>query len=170
MRKLFGCLTVIAMIFGGVWFVRQWNGVTPWGASTGSIGRNRSGEPTTAQKTKSTLQQIAENPTRFKGQRQTVKGRVRNATKIASNRNLYLLVDGDARVLVIDDKAAPQNYYPRSATGVVQVIGPPIGGLNYAYVTDVKSGVKVNPPRWQDVARFFTEKYDKVKTGIDQAT
>ena len=168
MRKVFGCLTVIAMIFGGYWFVRSWNGVTPWGEGTGSIGHNN--KVPVAQKTKSTLQQIADNPTRFKGSRQTVRGRVRNATKIASNRNLYLLVDGDARVLVIDDKAAPQAYYPRAVTGTVQTIGPPIGGLNYAYVTDVKSGVKVNAPRWQDVAKFFTEKYDKVKTGIDEAT
>ena len=171
MAKLLGCLGLILMVIGGVWFARRWNRFPDQGESTGLIAkRNNVKTPDAAEKTRSTLQQIAEEPTRFKGQTKTVTGRVRDANKIASNRNMYTLIDGDARIMVIDDKPAPKPYYPRTVTGVVQVIGPPVGGLNYAYVTDVKSGVKVNPPSWEEVKVFFTTKYDDVRDEVNQQT
>ena len=180
MRRLLGCGTVILMLIAALFFVRGWNSVTSWGSGTGNINRELAsrGEPSASggtsapgvataagQKIDSTLRQIADNPLKFKGQKKTVRGRVRASTKIASNRNLYLVVEGDSRVLVIDDKAPPRMYYPRSATGVVQTVAG-FGGKQYAYVTDVKSGVKVNPPKWQDIAKFFTTKYDDVKSGV----
>lgn len=163
MGKIFGCLGLILMVIGGVWFARRWNHFPDQGESTGLIARRHDANAKdTEAKTRSSLQQIADEPTRFKGQTKSITGRVRDASKIASNRNMYTLVDGESRILVIDDKAAPKPYYPRTVTGVVQTIGPPIGGLNYAYLTDVKSGVKVNPPSWDEVKVFFTTKYDAV--------
>jgi hypothetical protein len=167
MRRLLGCGLVILILIGAVFFVRGWNKVPQWGGGTGTIAREV-GQRTegAVNKTESVLRQIAKDPVRFKGQRRTVTGRVRSATKIASNRNMYLLVEGNDRILVIDDKAAPRPYYPRTVSGVVQTIGPNIGGLNYAYLTDVKSGVKVNPPKWDEVQGFFVDKFDRVQEGI----
>jgi hypothetical protein len=171
MRRLLGCFTVLVMLVGAFYFVRGWNGVSPWGASTGSIGQAQRGqtEPGVGHKTVSTLSQIAQNPTRFKGKRMTVKGRVRGATKIASNRNLYMLTDGDYRVLVIDDKAPPKDYWPRTVNGEVRVIGPQIGGLNYAYLVDAKPGVRIDPPKREEVEHFFSANYKKLKSGVDEA-
>ena len=156
MGKIFGCLGLIAMVIGGIVFARQWNHFPDQGESTGLIAkRHDANAPGAEEKTRSTLEQIAAEPTRFKGQTKTVTGRVRDSSKIASNRNMYTLIDGESRILVIDDKAAPKPYYPRTVKGVVQTIGPPIGGLNYAYMTDVKSGVKVNPPSWDESESVF---------------
>jgi hypothetical protein len=166
MRRLLGCGMVIVMLIAALFFVRGWNAVTTWGTGTGNINREiQERAPTVRRGAESALRQISQNPIKFKGQKKTVRGRVRAATKIASNRNLYLLVEGDSRVLVIDDKAPPRVYYPRQVTGVVQTVAG-FGGKEYAYVTDVKSGVKVNPLKWQDIAKFFTEKYDDVQAGV----
>ena len=157
------------MVIGGIWFARRWNRFPDQGESTGLIAKAAQyvNAPDTTGKTRSTLQQIADEPTRFKGQTKTVTGRVRDANKIASNRNMYTLLDGDARILIIDDKPAPKPYYPRTVKGApCRCIGPPVGGLNYAYLTDVKSGVKVNPPTWEEVKVFFTTKYDDVRDEV----
>ncbi len=169
MRRLLGCGTLIVILIGAYFFVQGWNKVTSWGTPAGSIARQmKASGDTVGKQASSVLHQIAQNPMRFQGKRQTVTGRVRSATKIASNRNMYLLVDGDDRILVIDDKAPPKPYYPRTVSGVVQIIGPQIGGQNYAYLTDVKSGVKVDPPKLKDVEKFFVGKFDQVREGVDQ--
>ena len=169
MRRLLGCGTLIVILIGAYFFVKGWNKVTSWGTPTGSIARQmKAGGEAAGTQATSLLHQIAQNPARFQGKRQRVTGRVRSATKIASNRNMYLLVEGNDRILVIDDKAAPKPYYPRTVSGVVQTIGPQIAGQNYAYLTDVKSGVKVDPPKLQDVEKFFVEKYDQVREGVNQ--
>lgn len=172
-RRLFGCALTILMLFGAFMFVRQWRSTTPWAVGTGNIQGNSKDLPArdsrgVGTKTKSTLAQIADNPTRFEGKRMTVTGRVRGAGKYASNRNIYNLVQGDYRILVIDDKKPPREYWTRTVSGVVKVIGPKVGGLNRAYLVDVKQGVKINPPQWSEVSRFFTEKYQKVKAGVDE--
>ena len=175
MRRLLGCGTLIVILIGAVFFVRGWNRVTTWGTSTGTIARQISRRAETAgervgqavaETRNSTLRDIARNPLRFEGQRKTVTGRVRSVTKIASNRNLYLLVEGNDRILVIDDKAPPKPYYPRTVSGVVRTIGPQAMGHNYAYLVDVKSGVKVNPPRWPEVQSFFVEQYDYIRKNV----
>ncbi len=174
MRKLIGLVALIIMLFGAYWFVRGWRSTTPWAVGTGRIqgsskdipARDERGAGT---KTRSTIGEITANPTRFEGKRMTVTGRVRSAGKYASNRNMYMLVSGDDRILVIDDKAPPREYWPRTVTGTVQTIGPKIGGINRAYLVSVREGVKINPPKWETVSRFFTEKYRDVKAGVDDA-
>lgn len=169
MRRLLGCGAIIALLIGAYFFVRGWNKVTTWGTGTGSIARQAQGRGEASGAPRAPLlQQIAQNPARFKGKRATVTGRVRSATKIASNRNMYLLVEGNDRILVIDDKAPPKPFYPRTVSGVVQTIGPQALGQNYAYLVDVKSGVKVNPPRWAEVQSFFVERYDYIRKNVSQ--
>ena len=175
MRRLLGCGALIVILIGAVFFVRGWNRVTTWGTSTGTIARQISERAETAgervgqaveETRNSTLRDIARNPLRFEGQRKTVTGRVRSVTKIASNRNLYLLVEGNDRIVVIDDKAPPRAYNVRTVSGVVRTVGPRIAGRNYAYLVDVKSGVKVNPPKLSDIEKFFVGTYDKAKKGV----
>ena len=167
MRRLLGCGMMIALLVGAFFFVQGWNRVTNWGTGTGRIATEKSarGEEKSLS-AGSQLRQIARNPTRFEGKRATVTGRVRSATKLASNRNMYLLVEGDDRILVIDDKAPPRPYYPRTVSGIVRTFGPQAFGHNYAYLVDVKSGVKVDPPRWSEVQKFFVEKYEDVRRGV----
>jgi hypothetical protein len=172
-RKIISLVALVAMLFGAYWFVKGWRSTTPWAVGTGRIQAKSEDIPERDErgvgtKTRSTLGEIAANPTRFQGKRMTVTGRVRSAGKYASNRNIYTLVSGDDRILVIDDKAPPREYWPRTVTGVVQVIGPKVGGLNRAYLVDVKQGVKVNPPKWETVSRFFTDKYNQVKSGVQE--
>ncbi|MBV9864828.1 MAG: hypothetical protein JO316_05730 [Abitibacteriaceae bacterium] len=166
-------ILVVLIALGAFYFVKKWHSVTPWGTETGKIGgasrdlpaRDKRSVP---QKVGSQLHEIVTNPTRFENKRATVNGRVRGASKYASNRNIYMLTDGNDRILVIDDKQPPQEYWPRAVSGTVKVIGPPIGGLQYAYIVDVKQGVKVNPPTWSEVSHFFTDKYQDVKQGAKE--
>lgn len=167
MRRLLGCGMMIVLLVGAYFFVRGWNKVTTWGTGTGSIASQKAargeaeGAPTGSQ-----LRQVSQNPTRFNGKRATVTGRVRSSTKLASNRNMYLLVEGQDRILVIDDKAPPKPYYPRTVSGIVHTVGPQALRQNYAYIVDVKSGVKVDPPRWSEIQKFFVEKYDAARKGV----
>ena len=173
MGRIIGLILVLGMLWGAIQFVRQWNATTPPGVGSGRIaGKSqnlpaRDKRPVSA-KVKSQLVQITENPARFESKRATVRGRVRGAMKYASNRNMYLLVEGDNRLLVIDDKKPPREYWPRTVSGTVKVIGPPVGGLQYAYLVDVKKGVRIDPPKWTDIAHFFTDKYNKVKTSLQE--
>lgn len=169
MRRLLGCGAMIVLLIGAFFFVKSWNTVSTWGTGTGRIAREIQGKgEAVGEQAATILHKIRQDPTRFEGKRATVTGRVRSATRLASNRNMYLLVEGDDRILVIDDKAPPRPYYPRTVTGVVQTIGPKIAGQNYAYLTDVKSGVRVDPPKLQDVQRFFAQKYDAVREGVEK--
>ncbi|MDF2439427.1 MAG: hypothetical protein JWN98_411 [Abditibacteriota bacterium] len=173
MRRLMGCGLTILMLIGAFLFVRQWRSTTPWAVGTGDIqGKSKDLPARDARgvgtKTKSTLAQIASDPTRFEGRRMTVTGRVRGAGKYASNRNIYTLAEGDYRILVVDDKKPPREYWTRTVSGEVKVFGPKVGGLNRAYLVDVKQGIKINPPQWSEVSHFFTEKYQRVKAGVDE--
>ena len=167
MRRLLGCGMVIVLLVGAYFFVKGWNKVTTWGTGTGSIAAQKAGRGEAGgASTGSQLKQVSQNPARFKDKRVTVTGRVRSSTKLASNRNMYLLVEGNDRILVIDDKAPPRPYYPRTVSGIVHTFGPQAFGQNYAYLVDVKSGVKVDPPRWSEVQKFFAEKYEDVRQGV----
>lgn len=170
MRKLGSLIALIVMAIGAFFFVKQWHSVTPWGTETGKIGGSSRDLPTrdkrtVAAKASSQMHEIVSNPTRFENKQATITGRVRSASKYASNRNIYTLVNGDDRILVIDDKAPPLEYRLRTVKGTVKIIGPPIGGWQYAYIVSVKEGVKVNPPTWSNISHFFTDKYTAVKHG-----
>ena len=167
MRRLLGCGMMIVLLIGAYFFVRGWNKVTTWGTGTGSIAAQKTGRGEAGGASAgSRLRQIAQNPARFKDKRATVTGRVRSSTRLASNRNMYLLVEGNDRILVIDDKAPPRPYYPRTVSGIVHTFGPQAFGQNYAYLVDVKSGVKVNAPRWNEVQKFFAEHYNSARREI----
>jgi hypothetical protein len=162
MRKIISFILVACIVVGAVLFVGKWRTTTPWAVGTGDIaGKSRDlaardKRPVTA-KVKSKIGGITENPTRFQNQRVTVTGRVRGAGKLASNRNIYTLSDGDDRLLVIDDKARPKEYWARTVSGVVKVIGPPIGGLRYAYLVDVREPAKFVAPTWDDLKDYFSK-------------
>jgi len=161
MRKIIGLIFVILMFVGAWGFFRAWRGTTPLGVGTGRIagketdlaGRDKRG---LGAKTRSKLRGITDNPLRYKDQRVSVSGRVRGAGKLAANRNIYTLVDGNERILVIDDKPTPKEYWKQTVNGTVKVIGPPVGGLNYAYIVDVKNPAKFTAPRWQDIKDYFS--------------
>jgi hypothetical protein len=161
MRKLVSLAFLILMVIGAWAFLKSWRGVSPLGVGTGRIAgkssdvadRDKRG---LGEKARSSLTGITEDPLRYKDKRVSVTGRVRGPGKLASNRNIYTLAAGDDRLLVIDDKAPPKEYWPRTVTGVVKVVGPPIGGLQYAYIVDVKNPAKFNAPKWQDLKDYFT--------------
>jgi hypothetical protein len=149
------------MMLGGWVFFKAWRGTTPLAVGTGRIagtstdlaGRDQRGIGT---KARSKLRGITDNPLRYKDKRVTVTGRVRGAGKLASNRNIYTLAEGNDRILVIDDKTRPKEYWPRTVSGVVKVVGPPVGGLNYAYIVDVKNPAKFTAPQWSEIKDYFT--------------
>lgn len=161
MKKILNVAMLVLMVFGAVLFVRGWRKTSPLGVGTGEISgksldpRARDERPL-GQKVRSKLRDITDNPLRYKDQPMTVTGRVRGAGKLASNRNIYTISEGDDRLLVIDDKKPPTEYYRRTVKGIVKVIGPPVGGLQYAYLVDVKEGVKFNPPRWSEIKDYFS--------------
>lgn len=162
MRKIISLALVVLMIVGAVAFVRKWRSTTPLAFGTGDLkGKStdraaRDNRPL-GQKVRSKLRGITDNPARFQNKRVTVSGRVRGAAKLASNRNIYTISDGDDRLLVIDDKAPPREHWPRKVSGVVKVVGPPIGGLQYAYLVDVKNPAKFTAPQWSDIKHYFTK-------------
>lgn len=161
MRKIIGIVLLILMVVGMWSFTKSWRKVSPLGVGTGAIAGVSTDQASRDQrglgeKTRAKFSGILDNPTRFQDKRVTVTGRVRGAGKLASNRNIYTLTEGDDRILVIDDKAAPKEYWPRTVSGVVKVVGPPVGGLQYAYIVDVKQGVKFNPPTWQELKNYFS--------------
>jgi hypothetical protein len=162
MRKITGLILGVLMVVGLVGFVRQWRYTTAPAYGTGDIAGNSADRAARdsrgiGTKMRERFRNITQNPLRYQDQRVTVTGRVRGATKLASNRNIYTLTQGDYRLLVIDDKAPPREYWPRTVNGTVKVIGPPVGGLQYAYVTDVREPAKFNAPRWQDIKHYFDQ-------------
>ena len=174
MRGLFRLVMLVIVVIGGYYFVQQWRSVTPWGVQTGKISGvsrdlpARDKRPVT-EKVASPIREITENPTRFENKKVTVTGRVRGAAKYASNRNIYMLTaDEENKILVIDDKKPPDERWPRTVKGTVKVIGPPVGGLQYAYIVDVKEGVKFTPPRWDQVQHYFSDKYGEMKQGVKE--
>ena len=161
MRKVLGLIAVLFTVVCAALFVRQWRSTTPPAVGTGDIAGQSADLPARdqrplGQKVRSKLSRITENPTRFKNQRVTVTGRVRGAAKLASNRNIYTVTDGKNRLLVIDDKAPPREYWPRTVSGVVKVIGPPVGGLRHAYLVDVRKPARIDTPRWSEVKHYFS--------------
>ncbi len=161
MRKIIGLILVVLMVVGLFGFVRQWRSTTAPAYGTGDIAGNSADRAERDQrgvgtKMRERFRNITEQPTRFENQRVTVTGRVRGATKIASNRNIYTLTQGDYRLLVIDDGPRPREYWPRTVNGDVKLIGPPMGGLQYAYVVDVEEPAKFNAPQWNDIRQYFT--------------
>ena len=162
MWKFIGLVLVVLMVVGLFGFVRQWRGTTAPTYGTGDIAGNSADraqrdERGAGTKMRERFRAITQNPTRYKSQRVTITGRVRGATKIASNRNVYTLTQGKYRLLVIDDGPRPREYWPRTVKGVVQLIGPPVGGLQYAYVVDVGQPAKFNAPQWNDIRQYFTK-------------
>jgi hypothetical protein len=169
MGKLFGAVLFLIFLVGAYFFVKQWKSTSSWGASTGTIARREGVKPTesTPARASSLIAQISQNPQKFAGKRVSVSGRVRGNSKYASNRNLYRLTDGKYSLMVVDDKAAPKEYWPRAVTGTVKVIKPPLGN-GYAYIVNVKGNPNINL-KWQDVKSFFGEKIEGVKTEAQRA-
>lgn len=175
MRGIFRLIMVVLVVLVGFYFVQQWRSVTPWGVGTGRIGGvsrdlpARDRRPVT-QKVGSSIKEVISNPTRFENKKVSLTGRVRGVTKYASNRNMYLLVEDESnKILVIDDKDPPEQDWPRTVSGTVKVIGPPIGGLQYAYLVDVKQGVQFTPPKWEQIKDYFSGKYNEVKKGVKES-
>ncbi|MDQ3814688.1 MAG: hypothetical protein M3347_12150, partial [Armatimonadota bacterium] len=164
MGRIIGLILLVAALWASIQFVRQWRSSPPKRAGTGRIANKR---PPTA-KTLVRLAQIAQNPARYENKRVTITGRVQGAVRYVANGTMYLLVDGNSRLPVIADKKPPQENEKRTVTGVVKVIRAPWGGLQYAYLVDLKKGVSFDPPKWTEIARFFTEKYQKVKTRVEE--
>lgn len=175
MRGLFRLIMAVLVVLVGFYFVQQWRSVTPWGGGTGRIGGVSRDLPardkqSVAPRAGQSIKAVVANPTRFENKRVSLTGRVRGATKYASNRNMYMLIeDEDNKILVIDDKAPPEEDRPRTVAGTVKVIGPPIGGLQYAYLVDVKQGVQFTPPRWDQIKDYFSGKYHEVKKGVGES-
>jgi len=165
MRKLGGCFTLIVFLAVAYFLVQQWRATSPLGIGTGSIAGGGSGKK---QPARSTLVQIVENPTRFTNRKLTVTGRVRGAGRLASNRNIYRLIEGDYKLLVIDDKAPPKDYALRTVSGQVKLIKPPIGNTSYAYLVSVKEGVKFPEPSWKEASGWFTGKYFDAKNAVKE--
>lgn len=174
MGGLFRLVLVVLMVIGAYYFVQRWRSVTPLGVGTGNIGGVSTDLPardtrSLPQKAASQIHEITTHPTRFENQHVTVTGRVRGPAKYASNRNIYTLVEDEGdKILVIDDKAPPDEYAKRTVSGTVKVIGPPVGGLQYAYLVDVKEGVKFNPPQWNEIKHFFDKQYNSFKEGVNE--
>jgi hypothetical protein len=161
MRKLVTVAFLVLMAVGAWAFVKSWRSTTPLAVGTGKIAGTSSDlaardERGLGAKTRAKFSGITDDPLRYKDQKVTVTGRVRGAAKLASNRNIYTLAEGDDRILVIDDKPAPKEAWPRTVNGVVKVVGPPVGGLRYAYVVDVREPAKFKAPQWQDIKDYFT--------------
>jgi len=162
MRKIIPLIFLILIALGAWTFFKAWRGTTPMGAGTGRIagketdlaGRDSRG---LGAKTRSKLRGITDDPLRYQNQRISISGRVRGPGKLAANRNIYTLSDGNDRILVIDDKAPPKEYWPRTVNGVVKVVGPPIGGLRHAYLVDVREPAKFTAPKWQDIKNYFSQ-------------
>ena len=174
MRKLGGCLMLIVFAVGAYFFYQQWRTTTPWGVGTGKIGGRSEDIPardkrSPVAKTRSVIFQIAENPTRFTDKTVTVTGRVRGAGRLASNRNIYRLTDGEHRLLVIDDKAPPKDYALRTVKGKVKLLKPPIGNASYAYLVSVKEGAKIDELTWNEAKGFFTDKFQDIQKGVKEA-
>jgi hypothetical protein len=163
-------------------FVRKWQSDPSWGVGTGKIS-GKSGDVQTVSSTgssstnstqtstaKSPLVQIVENPTKFDNKSMTVRGRVRGATQLASNRFVYQLVDGDYKLTVFDDRKPPESDWMQTVTGVVKTIRPPLGSSVFAYINTTRSGVHYNEPSWNDIKGFFTDKFDVMKKGIHEMT
>jgi hypothetical protein len=167
MKKLFGAILLLLFLVGVYFFVRSWKGTASWGVGTGKLARRAGAPPedtgTAATKT-SLIRQISDNPQQYVGKRVTVSGRVRGNVKYASNRNTYRLTDGQYSLLIVDDKATPKEYWPRTVSGTVKVVKPPFG-KGYAYIVSVKGNPNINL-KWQDVASFFSEKYRDVKKEV----
>jgi hypothetical protein len=175
MRAVGRLIFLIIVVVGAWLFLHRWHSTTPWAVGTGNIGGKSVGTQThnpkpVARQSHDLLHEIAQNPTRYKDKKVTVTGRVHGTTKYASNRNMYSLYNGPDRILVIDDKKAPEMDRLRTVSGVVKVIGPSVGGLNYAYLVDVKQGVRYDEPKWGDVAHFFTDKFEDIKEGFKEET
>ena len=169
MKKLFGAILMLVFLVGAYFFIKQWSTTTPWGAGTGQIAkRNGSTAASTPATKKSLIKEISQSPQKFEGKRVNISGRVRGNSKYASNRNMYRLTDGQYSLLVIDDKSAPIEYSLRAVAGTVKVVKPPLGN-GYAYVVNVKGNPNIDL-KWQDVSRFFGEKYGAVKTEVKRAT
>jgi hypothetical protein len=166
MKKLFGAILLLLFLVGAYFFVQSWKGTAPWGVGTGKLAARSGGSgsaSTPASKT-SLIRQISDNPQKFVGKRVTVSGRVRGNSKYASNRNTYRITDGQYSLLVVDDKSAPKEYWPRTVSGTVKVVKPPLG-KGYAYIVSVKGNPNINL-KWQDVSSFFGEKYNAVKKEV----
>lgn len=162
MGKILKIVLVVLICIGAFFFVKRWRSTTPVSVGTGDIAGNSADlasrdNRSATDKAKSKLAGITDNPTRFENQRVTVTGRVRGAGKLASNRNVYTLANGNDRILVIDDKAPPKEYWARTVSGVVKVVGPPVGGLRYAYLVDVREPAKFNAPSWSELKNYFTK-------------
>ena len=166
MKKLLGALLLLLFLVGTYFFVLRWKATTSWGVGTGAIARRNVNSPVVSTPaTKSSLiKQISQNPQKFRGKRVHVSGRVRGNSKYASNRNLYRITDGQYSLLVVDDKAAPVEYSQRWIAGTVKVLQPPVGS-GYAYIVSVKGNPNIDL-KWQDVQKFFGEKFMTVKKGV----
>ena len=64
----------------------------------------------------------------------------------------------------MDDKSPPKEYWPRTVSGTVKVVKPPLG-KGYAYIVSVKGNPNINL-KWQDVSSFFGDKYNAVKKQV----
>lgn len=170
MRKVFTLLLLVILAVGAWYFVQSVRGTQSWGVGTGKIGqrsgvRSHSSKSTPSQS--HTLAQIVAQPQKFVGKTVVVSGRVQGAAKYASNRNIYRLTDGKSTLLVVDDKPSPKDLWPRQARGVVKVLQNPLG-KDYAYVVSVKGDPKLEL-QWQDVKRFFGEKFEVLKKDLGEA-
>lgn len=175
MRKLGGCLVLIVFAVGAYFMWQQWRSVTPWGVGTGQIAGRSEDIPARDKrspvvKARSTLVQIVDNPTRFTEKTVTVTGRVRGAGRMASNRNIYRLSDGEHRLLVIDDKSLPKDYALRTVTGKVKLIKPPLGTASYAYLVSVKEGARFDEPDWNELKNWFGDTFEDIKQGVKETT
>lgn len=164
MRKLIALILLVLFFVAGYFAFKLWQGTAPWGGSTGAMARHGGVSAAKTTIAPSLIRQISENPQKFAGKHVAVSGRVRGNSKYASNRNIYRLTDGQYSILIVDDKTAPKEYWPRTASGVVKVVKPPLG-KGYAYIVSVKGNPNINL-KWQDVAGFFITKYNAVKKDV----
>jgi hypothetical protein len=171
MRKFGGCLTLIVFLIGAYFFVQLWRSTMPRGIGTGLIRASSDDLPKRDKRTAATrgrlaLIQVVENPGRFADKTVSVTGRVRGAGRLASNRNIYRLTDGQYRLIVIDDKAPPKEFELRTVSGKVKLLKPPLGNASYAYLVSVKEGVKFDELAWNEAKGWFTGTYKDVKKNV----
>lgn len=173
MKAIGRLIMFVVVVVIAVYFFLNYRSTTPWAVGTGRIGGENAGVESTAVKSgsgnssASPIVAVASDPAKWDGKTVTLHGRPYGTTKYASNRNIYTMVDGDSRVLVIADGEPPQTQQEHTVTGVVKTIG--VGSLRKPYVVSVKGGAKVDPPDWKAVGHFFTDKYDEIKKNGKEA-
>jgi len=173
MRKLlaFG-FTCVFLVLGAL-FVYQWSRTTAVGVGTGRIAGENGDLPartsnSDAEKA-SNLAKIVQNPAAYAGKTVALKGRVRGPLRLASNRTAYRLIDasGQHSLLVVDDRAAPKEYWSRSVSGQVKLLKAPIGNIQYPYIVSLQSGAKYDLT-WKDAKIFFTDKFEDIERGAKE--